>query len=110
MKKSLSKTIPQIRLTLLLTCLLLPALAAARTWYVPYDTQTIAAGLAAAAVGDTVEVAIGSYYEYNLEMKSGVTIRSETGQPDCVKLDVQQQGNAFNCFFLKDCNKYQQIL
>ncbi len=102
MKKSLSFANPLFRFTLLLSCLLLPALAAARTWVVPYDRETIAAGLAAAAAGDTVEVATGSYYEFGLEMKSGVTLRSETGQSDCVKLDVQQQGNALSCIFLKE--------
>jgi hypothetical protein len=80
--------------------------AGATTWRVPADAVTIQAGMDLAAAGDTVEVACGTYHDCThptpvivydaitacVIMKSGVTLISETGQPDCVVIDAQQQG------------------
>jgi predicted outer membrane repeat protein len=71
--------------------------AAARTWHVPQEQPTIAAGLAAAAAGDTVLVACGDYAEYGLAMVEGVVLRSETGLADCVTVDAQGQGRVISC-------------
>jgi hypothetical protein len=63
-----------------------------RTWHVPSDTPTIAAALSAAWLGDTVAVASGVYHEHYLDLKSGVTLRSESGDPDSVTIDADGLG------------------
>jgi hypothetical protein len=69
----------------------------ARTWHVPAEVPTIAAGLAAAAPGDFVEVACGTYHEHDLAMRPGVALRSETGAPDCVTIDGDGLGSVIVC-------------
>jgi hypothetical protein len=68
----------------------------ARTWLVPGDVPTLAAGLAAAVAGDTVLVACGTYLEHDLALAPGVTLRSETGDPICVTVDAQRRGRILN--------------
>ncbi len=69
------------------TALILPGTTAlAATIRVPADQPTIAAGLAAAAAGDEVVVGCGDYAEQHLVVPSGVTLRSETGFAECVRL------------------------
>jgi len=62
------------------------------TIHVPDDQPTIQSGLHAAASGDTVLVACGTYYEYGIDLKSGVALRGETGRDDCVTIDGQVTG------------------
>lgn len=69
-----------------------PCTLAAETIRVPQDQPTVAAGLAAAGPGDVVLVACGTYLEHDLVMESGVTLRGETGDPACVTLDGEKQG------------------
>ena len=57
-------------------------------WEVPDDSPTIAGALALASPGDTVVVACGTYYESDIAVPSGVTLISETGEPDCVIIDA----------------------
>jgi len=71
--------------------------AVAATIHVPGNQPTIQAGIAAAAAGDTVLVAAGTYYEYSIAMTSGVYLASETGLSDCVTIDAQQQDRVFYC-------------
>ncbi len=71
--------------------------AGARTWHVPGDAETIQAGIDSAAAGDTVLVTCGIYYEHAISMKSGICLRSETGDPACVTIDAQQQGRVLTC-------------
>jgi hypothetical protein len=83
------KRVSNILATLLL---LLPAGTPARTWHIEPDgtgdAPTVQAGIDSAAVGDTVLLACGSYYERNVVLKSDITVRSESGDPDCAVLDA----------------------
>ena len=66
----------------------------ARTWQVEPDgsgdAPTIAAAIDSSVAGDVIELGCGTYIEWGLLVKSGITIRSETGQPDCVTIDGNQ--------------------
>jgi hypothetical protein len=64
---------------------------------VPADQPTIQAGIDAAQAGDTVLVACGTYYEHDIVMKSGVWLRSRTGDPSCVTVDAQRLGRVVYC-------------
>ncbi|MBN2170064.1 MAG: T9SS type A sorting domain-containing protein [Candidatus Krumholzibacteriota bacterium] len=72
------------------------------TIHVPADQPTIAAGVGAAAPGDTVLVACGIYAEHDIAMTAGVTLRSETGEPECVTIDAGGQGRVILCEFVQD--------
>jgi len=69
--------------------------AHAHTWHVPSEVSTIAAALDMAVAGDVVEIACGTYYESDLALKPGVSVRSTTGQPECTIIDAQQLGPVF---------------
>ena len=85
-------------LPLLVIALLSPAASAtARTWHVPHDVATIAAAVDSSAAGDTVLVACGGYREHDIEVKSGIVLRSESGQPDCVVIDAEAAGRNLIC-------------
>jgi len=80
--------------------ILTPALAGARTWHVPVDAPTVQAGIDSAVAGDVVEVACGTYYEHDVLMKSSITLRSETGTPDCVIIDAESDSRVMHGQFL----------
>jgi predicted outer membrane repeat protein len=86
------------RLLLALVCLLAVAdTAVAATIRVPSEQPTIQAGIVAAAPGDTVLVASGTYYENYVSVRSGICLTSETGLSDCVTIDAQQQNRVLYC-------------
>jgi hypothetical protein len=90
-------------------CLVSTSLA--RTWYVTPDgtgdALTIQAGIDSASAGDTVVVACGTYYDCTHAtpdgelacaiMKSGITVRGETGETNCAVIDAQGDGRVFYC-------------
>lgn len=71
--------------------------AAARIWWVPDEVASIQAAVDSAAFSDTVLVACGTYFEHDIVMKGGITLRGETGAPDCVIIDAQGLGRVFEC-------------
>lgn len=79
--------------------------AHARTLHVPTEYPKIQAAMNAATWGDTVLVACGTYTwtseaptdEAMVVMKSGVTLRSESGSADCVRLDAEARGVVILC-------------
>lgn len=77
--------------------------AQARTWHVipdgTGDAPTIAAAIDSAEAGDVVELACGTFHEEGLTIPSGITIRSETGQPECVTIEGRQPANSPGAIF-----------
>ncbi len=76
----------------------------ARTWHIEPngsgDAPTIAAAIDSSTAGDIIELACGTYTEWGLMVKSGITIRSETGLPDCVTIDGNiPQGGPGSIFY-----------
>jgi hypothetical protein len=75
--------------------------ALGRTWNIhpsgSGDAPTIQAGIDSAAAGDTVRVNSGTYYEHDIQMKSGILlmhINSIAGE--CI-IDAQGQGRVMLC-------------
>jgi parallel beta-helix repeat protein len=79
----------------------------AATWRVPLDAPTIQAGIDLASSGDTVLVACGTYYEHDIRMRSGVCLRSETGEAGCVTIDAQQQDRVIYCRFVANTTRIE---
>ncbi|HET9887119.1 MAG TPA: hypothetical protein VFR10_06360, partial [bacterium] len=64
----------------------------AATIRVPQDQPTITDGMIAAQSGDSVLVDCGVYVEREIQMKSGVVLKSVTGDPECVTIDATEMG------------------
>ncbi len=93
------------------TVLVAISTTSARTWYIlpdgTGDAPTIQAGVDSAVAGDTVLVAPGTYYDCTytdptgrkacVNMKSGITLRSDTGDPTSTIIDAQQEGRVIRC-------------
>lgn len=85
--------------------------ASARTWYLrpdgTGDAPTIHAAIDSATAGDVIEMACGTYNESRdistlLMPRSGVTFRSETGDPACVVIDAQYPSDLGCVFYILD--------
>ena len=74
-----------------------PASGAVRaaTLPVPAGYPTIAAAITAAAPGDTVLVATGTYLEHDIVLASGVGVLGESGDPRDVTIDAESKGRGF---------------
>ncbi|MFH1278585.1 MAG: right-handed parallel beta-helix repeat-containing protein [Candidatus Eisenbacteria bacterium] len=73
-----------------------------RVWHVPADAPTIAAGIDSAAFGDTVEVAAGTYHEYNLALEAGVYLRSEGRSAESVTIDAGELGRVMAASYVDE--------
>ncbi len=83
--------------------------AGGKTWYVPSECPTIKAGIDSASAGDTVLVACGTYEEYGALMKSGVCLRSETGDPECVTIDAHMEGQGVRFSYADSTTRVEGI-
>lgn len=88
---------------------LLGGMVQATVWHVPGDAATIQDGIDLAVYGDTVEVDCGTYYEHNIEMKSGVVLKSATGMPDCVTIDGEQMDRVIYCRFISPATRIEGL-
>ncbi len=87
---------------LTISILLASVLAAeSATVRVPADAPTIQAGINAASYGDSVVVSCGTYFEHDVEMKSGVVLRSFNGDPSCVTIDADR---ASRVLYISTCD------
>lgn len=82
---------------ILLSIVHCPRRAASQTTLrVPQDHATIQEAIDAAdgSAGDTVLISCGTYHESIIVVrgKSGIIIRSESGDPDCVTIDADGAG------------------
>jgi hypothetical protein len=88
---------------ILLVLTIISSKADARIWHIQPDgtgdAPTIAAAIDSSVAGDVIEMACGIYHEEGLVIKSGITIRSETGQPDCVMIKGRQPANSPGSIF-----------
>ncbi|MFZ1947039.1 MAG: hypothetical protein WAW06_05795 [bacterium] len=57
--------------------------------------RTLLTGLGLAQAGMDVVIAAGTYNEFGLDLKAGVTVRSASGDPAAVTIDAQGQGRIF---------------
>ena len=106
----MTRFLGSIPITLLALALLFPTgKALATTWHVPTDVPTISSGLAAASSGDTVSIACGTYLEFDLTMKAGVTLQGETSEASCVIIDAQNQGRILDCNGLVELARIENI-
>jgi hypothetical protein len=62
------------------------------TGTIKYPVKTILRGLYLAQAGMSVALAAGTYFEHDLDMKRGATLRSESGDPRDVTIDARQEG------------------
>jgi predicted outer membrane repeat protein len=69
-----------------------PRPASGAVVHVPGDQPTIASALAAAAAGDTVLLACGTYFEHGMTITTPLTIASETGVAGCATIDAEFNG------------------
>ncbi len=60
------------------------------------DAPTIAAAFAIAVFGDTISLGDGTFYEHDLVPKSGVHIRSDSGDPALTAIDAAFSGRCLN--------------
>ncbi len=78
--------------------LLLTSPAQPRTWHIlpdgSGDAPTIQAGVDSATAGDTVELACGTYYEHDIVMKDGITVRGAV-LSGCSVINAQIEGRCF---------------
>jgi hypothetical protein len=92
---------------------LVPSSASSRTWYITPDgtgdASTIQAGIDSAAVGDTVALACGTYFEHGLVLDRDVLLKSTTGQAACVTIDGQSLQRILQCSTLSNAARITGI-
>ncbi len=69
---------------------------------VPADQPTLAAAMLAAAPGDTIQLAPGSYLEHGIDLVAGVTVLGDPDDPAAVVLDAGGLGRILDAFGLAE--------
>jgi hypothetical protein len=80
---------------IIVICVLFAEICLATTIHVPADQPTIQAGIDSAVAGDTVLVTCNLYIEWDIILKNGVCLISETGQPECDSIDCHMGSRIF---------------
>jgi parallel beta-helix repeat protein/predicted outer membrane repeat protein len=83
--------------------------ASATTIHVPGNASSIQEGINLAGSGDTVLVASGTYFEHDINMKSGITLLSQEGSADSVTIDAQQQGRVIYCQLVSGSSRIEGL-
>lgn len=81
----------------------------AATIQVPEDFPTIKEALLRANTGDYIEIAPGTYFESNLEMRHTVTLAGNGDGPADVVIDSNNQGRILWCESMIDASTIQKI-
>lgn len=63
---------------------------------VPEEFRTIKEALSRCAKGDTVDLAPGTYHEFEIDVPAGISLRGRTSDPLDVTIDGQEQGHVLN--------------
>jgi parallel beta-helix repeat protein len=85
------------KMLVILFIALFPVVATATTLIVPSaEFPSIQTALNASVSGDEVVVSQGTYYEHDIQMKSGVVLRSASGAT-ATTIDAQSLGRVFYC-------------
>lgn len=81
--------------------ILTAAPAFARTWCIQPDglgdAPTVQAGVDSSAVGDTVALSCGTYYEHDITIHTPIVLTSVTGQADCATIAATSNGRVISC-------------
>jgi predicted outer membrane repeat protein len=81
----------------------------ALTIRVPQDQPQIKTAMDFASPGDSVIVSCGIYFESGISMKDDVVLRSETGEPECVRIDGDYNSAGLVCSSLQTGCKIEGI-
>lgn len=84
-------------ITIPILLLLISDVSLARVWHVPAELPSVRQAMEYVEVGDTVEVACGSYHESDIVMSVPITLRSATGLADCVTIDGESDATILIC-------------
>ncbi len=71
--------------------------ASAVTVHVPADQASIQAGIEASSPGDTVLIACGTYFEYDIVVAAGISLLGGGADATGVVIDAQHQGRVMFC-------------
>ncbi len=97
----------RVLLTVILWTTIVALPVSATTLHVPSEYPLILDAMFFATYGDTVLVECGTYYEGNIQMKSGVTLLSETGEYNCAMINAQNMSRVIECV---DCDENTAII
>jgi len=101
-------------LFLLSTFLLAAPAASQQTWVIKPDgtgdAPTIQAGIDSASWCDVVLVECGTYYEHDIQMKSGVILQGASLTQPCVTIDAEWNGRVIACLNLVQPTRIEGLI
>jgi hypothetical protein len=107
----LSNRLPRLSRLLLLGAAISPIWwpatpVAGRTLTVPAEYATIKAAMAAAVWNDVILIDCGTYHEFGIQVKPGISLWSGTLQPDCVTIDAGGRGRIL---YFNECDSTTNV-